>query len=116
MSQKIMFVYCKWILLCKKLNSFPKKMWNFLSISEDIFALCSLNFFPNICSPLTGLLTDREPEKINLVVEVAIENANAVYDTQLDLVTDEIPFGNSFIGYSTLCEMMEVNMIWLHLG
>lgn len=65
----------------------------------------------SLYSLLTGLLTDREPDKMNLVVEVAIENANAVYDTQLDLVTDEIPFGNSFLGYSTLCEMMEVNMI-----
>ncbi|XP_073816653.1 glutamate receptor ionotropic, kainate 2-like [Musca autumnalis] len=54
-----------------------------------------------------GLLTDREPEKMGIVVDVAIENANAVYGTQLEVTTDNIPFGNSFLGYNTLCGMME---------
>lgn len=45
---------------------------------------------------------------MNIVVDYAIENANMELETALAVIKDQVPYGNSFLGYGKLCRMMEV--------
>ena len=57
---------------------------------------------------LSGLLTDRRHEEMSIVVDYAIGNANVELETALTSIKDQVPYGNSFLGYGRLCRMMEV--------
>lgn len=48
---------------------------------------------------------------MSIVVDYAIENANVELETALTTIKDQVPYGNSFLGYGKLCRMMEVKQL-----
>lgn len=63
-----------------------------------------------------GLVTDQYSTEMGLIVEHAIEVANAEIKIPLEVIKEEVNYGDSFQAYGILCKLLQVNLkLWIIL-